>query len=152
MENKAPDRLNIRKSDRKDYDRLLEKDSPFAGKENKDLFMMALIIGFHEETRVKLDRKEGFILLYHLNDKENSIIKAITVGEEGDLNILLDKKKVYSIAEEYAAGGIKLLKDKVFSGGYGSYIKKLESELIDEFERIKSKRDSNLWNCIRRYS
>jgi len=137
MENKMPDRLNIRKSDRKDYDRLLEKDSPFAGKENKDLFMMALIIGFHEETRVKLDRKEGFFLLYHLNDKENSIIKAIAVAKEGDLNILLDKKKVYSIVEEYAAGGIKLLKDKVFSGGYGSYIKKLESELIDEFERIK---------------
>ena len=152
MENKMPDRLNIRKSDRKDYDRLLEKDSPFAGKENKDLFMMALIIGFHEETRVKLDGKEGFFLLYHLNDKENSIIKAIAVAEEGDLNILLDKKKVYSIVEEYAAGGIKLLKDKVFSGGYGSYIKKLESELIDEFERIKSKRDSNLWNRIRRYS
>lgn len=137
MENKVPDRLNIRKSDRKDYDRLLEKDSPFAGKENKDLFMMALIIGFHEETRVKLDKKEGFFLLYHLNDKENSIIKAIAVAKEGDLNILLDKKKVYSIVEEYAAGGIKLLKDKVFSGGYGSYIKKLESELIDKFKKFE---------------
>ncbi len=137
MENKMPDRLNIRKSDRKDYNRLLEKDSPFSGKENKDLFMMALIIGFHEETRVKLDGKEGFFLLYHLNDKENSIIKAIAVAEEGDLNILLDKKKVYSIVEEYAAGGIKLLKDKVFSGGYGSYIKKLESELIDEFKKFE---------------
>lgn len=137
MGNKAPDRLNIQKSDREDYARLLKKDSPFAGKESKDLFMMALIIGFHEGTRVKLDKKEGFFLLYHLNDKENSVIKAIAVAEEGGLNILLDKKKVYSIAEEYAAGGIKLLKDKVFGGGYGSYIKKLESELIDEFERIK---------------
>lgn len=152
MVNKEPDRLYIRKSDRKDYDRLLEKDSPLVGKENKDLFTMALITGFHEGTRVKLDKREGFFLLYHLNDEENSIIKAIAVAEEGDLNILLDKKKVYSIAEEYAAGGIKLLRDKVFSGEYGSYIKKLESELIDEFERIKSKRDSNLWNRIRRYS
>jgi hypothetical protein len=144
MVNKEPDRLYIRKSDRKDYDRLLEKDSPLVGKENKDLFTMALITGFHEGTRLKLDKREGFFLLYHLNDEENSIIKAIAVAEEGDLNILLDKKKVYSIAEEYAAGGIKLLRDKVFSGEYGSYIKKLESELIDEFERIKSKRDSNL--------
>ena len=152
MVNKEPDRLYIRKSDRKDYDRLLEKDSPLVGKENKDLFTMALITGFHEGTRVKLDKREGFFLLYHLNDEENSIIKAIAVAEEGDLNILLDKKKVYSIAEEYAAGGIKLLRDKVFSGEYGSYIKKLESELIDEFERIKSKRDNNLWNRIRRYS
>ncbi len=144
MISKEPDRLYIRKSDRKDYDRLLEKDSPFVGKENKDLFMMALITGFHEGTRVKLDKREGFFLLYHLNDKENSIIKAIAVAKEGDLNILLDKKKIYSIAEEYATSGIKLLKDKVFSGGYGSYIKKLESELIDEFERIKYKIDNNL--------
>jgi len=139
MVNKEPDRLYIRKSDRKHYDRLLEKDSPLVGKENKDLFMLALITGFHEGARVKLDKREGFFLLYHLNDKENSIIKAIAVAEKGDLNILLDKKKVYSIAEEYAAAGIKLLRDKVFSGGYGSYIKKLESELIDEFERIKNK-------------
>ena len=152
MVNKEPDRLYIRKSDRKDYDRLLEKDSPLVGKENKDLFMMALITGFHEGTRVKLDKREGFFLLYHLNDEENSIIKAIAVTEEGDLNILLDKKKVYSIAEEYAAGGIKLLRDKVFSGEYGSYIKKLESELIDEFERIKDKRGVNLWRGIKRYS
>ena len=144
MVNKVPDRLYIGKSDKKDYDRLLEKDSPFAGRENKDLFMMALIIGFHEGTRAKLEKKEGFFLLYHLNDKENSIIKSIAVAEEGDLNILLDKKKVYSIAEEYAAGGIKLLKDKVLSGGYGSYIKKLESELIDGFERIKGKKGNNL--------
>jgi len=144
MVNKEPDRLYIRKSDRKDYDRLLEKDSPLVGKENKDLFMMALITGFHEGTRIKLDKREGFFFLYHLNDDENSIIKAIAVAEEGDLNILLDKKKVYSIAEEYTAGGIKLLRDKVFSGEYGSYIKKLESELIDEFERIKDKRGVNL--------
>lgn len=144
MVNKEPDRLYIRKSDRKDYDRLLEKDSPLVGKENKDLFMMALITGFHEGNRVKLDKREGFFLLYHLNDEENSIIKAIAVAEEGDLNILLDKKKVYSIAEEYATSGIKLLRDKVFSGEYGSYIKKLESELIDEFERIKDKRGVNL--------
>ena len=137
MVNKEPDRLYIRKSDRKDYDRLLEKDSPLVGKENKDLFMMALITGFHEGTRIKLDKREGFFFLYHLNDDENSIIKAIAVAEEGDLNILLDKKKVYLIVEEYAAGGIKLLKDKVFSGGYGSYIKKLESELIDEFKKFE---------------
>lgn len=134
--NKVPDRLNIRKADREDYARLLEKDSPFVGKENKDLFMVAMIIGVREGSRVELDKKEGFFLLYHLDDKENAIIKAIAVAEEGDLSVLADKRKVYSIAEEYAAGGIKLLKEKVL-GGYGSFIKKLESELLEEFEKIK---------------
>jgi dnd system-associated protein 4 len=138
-ENKAPDRLNIRKSDRGDYARLLEKDSPFVGKENKDLFMMAMMIGFREGSRSPLDKKEGFVRIEYLNEKEKSIIKAIVVAEEGDLSVLANKGKVYSIAEEYAAGGIKLLKNKVFSGGYGSFIKKLESELVEEFEKIKTK-------------
>ena len=141
-ENKVPDRLNIRKSDRKDYDRLLEKDSPFAGKENKDLFMMAMIIGFQEGSRTPLDKKEGFVRIEYLNEREKSVIKAISVTEGGDLSVLADKRKVYSLAEEYAAGGIKLLKGKVFSGGYGSFIKKLESELVEGFEKIKKEDES----------
>ena len=137
MMSKAPDRLSINKSDRNDYSRLLEKDSPFSGKENKDLFIMAMIVGFHEGKRIKLDKKDGFFLLYHLDDNEDTIIKAIAVAKEGNLNVLIDKKKVYSIAEEYAAGGIKLLKDKVFSEGFGSYIKELESSLIDEYKKFE---------------
>ena len=136
MNEKAPDRLYIRKSDRVEYSRLLEKDSPFKEKENKDLFMMAMVVGFHAGTRIGLDKKEGFIMVHYLNPKEESIIKAIAVAEEGSLDVLLDKKSVYSIAEEYAAGGIKLLKDKVFSG-YGSYVKKLESELVEGFQEIE---------------
>jgi dnd system-associated protein 4 len=137
MNEKAPDRLYIRKSDRAEYSRLLEKDSPFKEKENKDLFMMAMVVGFHAGNRIGLDKKEGFIRVEYLNPIEESIIKTIAISEEGSLDILLDKKKVYSIAEEYATGGIKLLKDEVFSGEYGSYSKKLESELIDEFEKIE---------------
>lgn len=97
-----------------------------------------MIAGFREGSRIELDKKEGFVRIEYLTLREKSIIKAIAVAEEGDLNVLLDKNKVYSIAEEYAAGGIKLLKNKVFSGDYGSYIKKLESELVEEFEKIEN--------------
>jgi hypothetical protein len=51
--------------------------------------------------------------------------------------VLVDEGKVYSIAEEYAAGGINILKHKVLREEFGSYIKKLESELIDKYEKIK---------------
>ena len=136
MKNKTPIILDIRKSDRKDYDLLKDRDSPFAGKGNKELFLMAMIIGFRNGRRVKLDTRDTFARIEYLNSKEKSIIKAIAVAEDGDLNVLLDKKKIYSIAEEYAAVGIKLLKEKVFGEEPGSYFKKLESGLLDDFRKI----------------
>jgi len=133
MKDKDPDRLYCRKKDRKEYE-LLAKEGPFEGKKLIDIFMMAMIAGFHEAHKIELDKKEGLILLQYVPRKQKTIIKAIAVAEEGNLDILLDKKRVYSIAEEFATGGIKSLKEKVFSGDYGSYIKRFESELAEEFE------------------
>jgi len=137
MESKAPDRLYCRKSDREIYD-LLKKEEPFKRKDLIHIFMMALSAGYMEKNRVKLDTKVGLILLYHVPREVKSIMKAIAIAEEdGNLNVLLDEGKVYSIAEEYATGGIKILKNKVLSGDFGSYIKKLEAELIDKYEKNK---------------
>lgn len=138
MKSKSPDRLSCRKSDREIYELLKKEGGPFKGKDHIYIFMMALSIGYQQKNRVKLDTKDGLILLYHVPEELKSIIKAISIAEEGmNLNVLLDEKKVYSIAEEYASGGIKILKSKVLGGEFGSYIKKLESELVDEFEKIK---------------
>lgn len=136
MKDKAPVTLGIRKSDEKYYDALKDKDSPFAGKENKELFMMAMVIGFRDGARRKFGTKKSFVRTEYLNPRENSIIKAIAVAQEGNLEVLLNKRKVFSIAEEFAAGGIKLLRERVFSRGYGSYIKKLESDLVDDYQKI----------------
>lgn len=136
MKNNIPDRLYV--SNKDDYKRIQERDSPLAQKENKYIFMMAMVIGYKEGSRVNLPKgKEEWVRTEYLNSDEKSVIKAIAVAEEGSLDVLLDKKKVYSIAEEYAAGGIKLLKNSIFSGGYGSFIKKLESELVDEFKKFE---------------
>jgi len=132
---KIPDRVFIRKSDRKEYDRLKEKDSPFSGSENKDLFIMAAITGFREGSRIELDKKDGFVRTEYFNEKETALIKAIAIYEEGDLEVLYNKEKVFSIAEEYATGGIKILKDKAFGGEFASYFKRLEADLNDELEK-----------------
>ena len=71
----------------------------------------------------------------NLNDREKSVFYAIAVAEE-NLTVLSEEDEIYTIAEEYANGGIKLLKDKVFSKEPGSFIKKFESELMGE---LKSK-------------
>lgn len=137
MASKIPDRINIRKNDRENY-KELQKQEPFKGKTNKEIFMMAMAIGFHVGNRIKFCKgeKEGWFLLKDLNDEEKSIIYGLAINEEG-LNILLEMDKIYSITEEYANGGIKILKDKIFSGDPGSYIKKLETELVNILKKIK---------------
>jgi len=128
------DRLYIEKSDRKVYDRLKRVDSPFKGKGNKELFVMAMILGFGEGGTKELNKKEGYVRTAYLTDEEKSLIKAIAIDKVAALDVLLDKEKVYSIAEQYAAYGIRLLHDRVFSGEYGTYAKRLESELVQVFE------------------
>ena len=135
--NEEPDRVYVEKSAIKDFERLRE-DSPFKGRENKELFLLAMSTGFHEGSLKKLEKKEGFVRTEYFSPEEKAVIKSIAIRKEGGLNVLLDKKKVYSIAEEYAAAGIKILSEKVFGGEYGSYIKKLESDLVQIYrEKIK---------------
>ena len=137
---KKVDRLYVDRKDLDDWKRLKEKDSIFAGYDNKDLFIAAMVVGYHEGSKIELGKgKEGYFFSDNLDGEELALIRAIAVSEEGNLNVLLDEQKVYSIAEQYATGGVKLLKNKVFSGEYGSYAKKLESELLRSYEKISTK-------------
>jgi hypothetical protein len=139
-EPKKVDRIYVGRKDLKDFrDLVKEKHSPFADSQNKDIFLAAMIVGYHESGRIPLGSKEGFFREEYLSDEERALIRAVAVSTEGDLNVLLDEQKVYSIAEEYATGGIALLKAKVFSGEYGSYAKKLESELLRTFRKTAEK-------------
>ena len=139
-EKKKIDRIYIDRRDLDDFNRLKQKDSPFVNSQNKDIFLAAMVVGHHEGGRIGLKNKEGYFRVEYLTDEERALIRAIAISTEGNLNVLLDEQKVYSIAEEYAAGGIQLLKARVFGGEYGSYVKKLESELLRSFEKIAEKK------------
>ncbi|MBA7704059.1 hypothetical protein ES703_112857 [subsurface metagenome] len=119
------------------YEQLRKEPSGFlCGKENKELFIMAMIYGFLNKSRLKLDKKEGFVREEYLNDEYRTVIKALAIKEEGGLEVLLDLQKVYSIAEEYAAGGISYLKSDVLSKKHGHYDKKLEELLVELHDKI----------------
>ena len=133
---KTIDRLFIDKRDLEDFKRLREKDSPFAKSENKDIFLAAMVIGFNEQCKMELKTKEGWIMKSYLDDQDLALIRAIAIAEEGNLNVLLDEPRVFSIAEQYAAGGIRFLKDRVFGVDFGSYTKRLESDLLRTYEKI----------------
>ena len=92
-----------------------------------------MLIGFKNGLKNEIKDRDpsGFFRTETLNDKEKSLIKTIAIADQNDLLVLKDKKKVYRIAEEYAAGGIKILKDKVFSSDYADFTKRFEKELSD---------------------
>jgi len=138
-EQKKIDRIFVDKKDIISYDKLRQKPSPFANGQNKDIFLAALVIGFHEGIKLPLQSKEGYFRTEYLKSEEKTLIKSIAVATTGDLNVLLDEQRIYSIAEEYATGGISLLIDRVQNDSYGSYAKKLENELLKIFGKVKEK-------------
>lgn len=93
MKDNIPYRFSIKKSDRSVYERLQEKDSPLKEKENKDLFMLAMVTGFCESNKVELDTRDGFIFDHYLTSKELTVIKAIAIAESDNLGIMLDKNR-----------------------------------------------------------
>jgi len=133
---KKVDRIYVDKKDLPDFNKLKEKGSPFENCQNKEIFLAAMVVGYHEGGRIELKNREGYFREEYLSDEERTLIRAIAISEMEDLNVVLDEQKIYSIAEEYATGGISLLKAKVSSGEYGSYVKKLESELLRTFDKI----------------
>jgi len=139
MERRSPDRVFVRKDDIEDFKLLLqEKDSPFFKRDNKAVFLMAMIWGFHSSHKMELDKKEGYVRTEYFSPDEQSLIKAIAISAEGDLKVLLDKQKVYSIAEQYAAGGIKYLKEEAFESRHGTFAKRLEALLLETYEKLCS--------------
>ncbi|TRZ49256.1 MAG: hypothetical protein D4S01_08990, partial [Dehalococcoidia bacterium] len=136
---KKIDRLYVDRKDVDQFNRLKEKDSPFAGCQSKTVFFAAMILGYKNGTKIELDKRKEYVREEYLTDEDLTIIKSIAIAETGNLKILLDKKKVFAIAEEYATGGISLLFQNVFGEEYGSYTKKLESKLLHEYNALKKK-------------
>ena len=145
MESKEPDIIYCQKSDKNLYDALADEDI-FKGLDLKHIFIMAMVLGFRENKREKIQQKEpgGLFRVSYLNDTEKALIKSIAVStENGNLEVLLDKKKVYSIAEEYANGGLRLLKNLILidTEKIGSFNKILGGYLLEEVNKI-SKNES----------
>ena len=63
--------------------------------------------------------------------KDLSLLQAIAVDSEGNVDVLNDTPRVFAIAEEYANGAMAYLKEFIFENPadfekkYANYIKKL---------------------------
>ena len=86
------------------YDQLVDEGqilSPFRGKNFADVFVFAMSLGFRNKSKVPIKRRDSSIPWTALRESE-WLIKAVAVADTGGLEVLLEKKRVAKIAEEYA--------------------------------------------------
>lgn len=126
----------ISKEARVIFDNMRELDE-FNSMDNKDLFMLAVSFGYLKNSKKTLKNDEktqsGFTRERYLTNEDNSILKAIAIKENNEVGIIENIQNVYSVAEEYANGGIKYLKEFVFNDP-ASLEKKLADMLSKEIK------------------
>lgn len=132
-----PKRIKIEKKSRKIYDDIKSFDFFESLENNNDLFILAMALGFYEGEKEKLKGPDQYFFTHTFSNEQKSMIKSLAVFEKDDLDILLDKKEVYNIAEEYANGGIKILENMILSTEHkSSFMKRFESMVFEELEEI----------------
>ena len=134
MENKIikDPQIFISKEARQLFDNLRKQLEEFKQMDNKDFFMMAVMFGYLNNKKKKLEHssktESGFTRERYLSVEDNGVLKAIAIAGDKDLSIVNDIVYVYSIAEEYANSGISYLKEFVFDD-QTSFVKNFASEI-----------------------
>ncbi|MFW9875325.1 MAG: hypothetical protein ACFFG0_19635 [Candidatus Thorarchaeota archaeon] len=129
------DRLHIEKDDRKHYEEL-DKEDFFKGKTRKEQFLFAMAVGFKHDMQIRLGSKDGLFNTRDLRLEDEALLNAVAIWKTKSIQCLENKDEMYRIAEEYAKGGIKILVDKIRGVEFGSFWKKLELELYQNYNVI----------------
>ncbi|WP_423746626.1 hypothetical protein V5735_19060 [Haladaptatus sp. SPP-AMP-3] len=91
------------------------EDSPFYQAENHDLFMFTVGYGRQKAMPQSTENEEhAFFGRSRLSESQQTVLEAVAVNEESDVQVLRDQRLVYEIAEEYANAGVKELYGRVF--------------------------------------
>ena len=86
--------------------------SPFESM--KDLFMLAMFVGYRKGERKPLTNKVGiFNWQQGFKTDEKSLIYALAVTVTGGVEVLADRNEILDIAEEYANGGMEQIEEDI---------------------------------------
>lgn len=95
---------------KKDVYELLRKK--LGNVENKVAFLVAMSYGFSRETRLPLEQKVSWVRTSYLNDEDKCLMVAVMLGPLAELPVEpIGMNDVYTVAEEYARGGVALLRE-----------------------------------------
>jgi hypothetical protein len=102
---------------------------------NKDQFMLAMSWGFRNGTRVEDFRRSGNgARIDYLKEEDLALIAAVHLATSGDPNALSSVDDGFTIAEQYAEGGILLLRKMMDEPG--DFSRKLAGEVKAEVDRL----------------
>ncbi len=87
--------------------------SPFESMKN--IFMLAIFIGYNEEKRIPLGKDKELIFAWAQFSHEDDVplLRALALAETEDVEVLMDQDRILTIAEEYANGGIIEIRKQV---------------------------------------
>lgn len=95
---------------KKDVYELLRKK--LGNVENKVAFLVAMSYGFSRNTRLPLEQKVSWFRTSYLNDEDKCLMVAVVLGAMAELPTEpIEMNDIYTVAEEYARGGVALLKE-----------------------------------------
>ena len=103
----------------------------------KDVMLLAIVIGFKNDTKVHFDKYGGDAIKEHIFKDDMDFLNVIAVLATKDIKILLDESKddKYKLLEEYAEGGMNIFVKEVFTGQYTNterildYVRKYAPEI-----------------------
>ena len=111
-----------------------ERYSPFFGMNIKDVFIFSMALGFALRKRKDLQKRKDVADVDVFSEDHLLLIKCIAVNSEGNIEILMDEKKTFEIAEEFANGGISILYEIIFKTKEDP-IKNIDKELTKILNR-----------------
>lgn len=115
MKTNVPERVYVGKEDRRKYSqikKILGKKFYLA-----DIFSLAMIYGYINNSRIPLNRKEALFRTVSARDNFYSLMIMLYINETGEFpNDYNDLSEAINIAQEYANGGLKLLENDIYLG------------------------------------
>ena len=81
----------------------------------KNLFMLAMSIGYRHQKRTPLENKTDIFTWQVLSTDEEyvTLLYALAVNETKDTKVLINRNQILTIAEEYANTGILQIEEQV---------------------------------------
>lgn len=128
------EKIYIDSLDRAIYDKM-EKELKVKKISNKDLFMIALITGFKSNIKTSINKKLEYYWTKDLTSEDEIIIKSIAISENNNAAILQDTEELVRLSQEYAHGGISVIKGILEQ--HGSFIKYIEKEIFEKYNKIE---------------
>lgn len=123
-------RLSRDDSTRKIYNDLMKRPGPLHKLSLKDIFTLALALGYENNVKVPLLNKEQFINDTNFGKILPQLLTSLAITSSSkEIDILSEKpSEIYKYAEEYANGGLEILNAE-YVGYEDQFIEKLRLKI-----------------------